>query len=79
MVAHDGACARKAAQDCRPVTGATESMVHLWQPAGTVYYDSEVITQHHSSDVGIPLTTMLVHEGAHFELSSTSARELCFI
>ena len=42
MVAHDGTCARKAAHDCRPVTEAPDSMVHLWQPAGTVYYDSEV-------------------------------------
>ena len=42
VVAHDGTCARKAAHDCRPVTEASESMVHLWQPAGTVYYDSEV-------------------------------------
>ncbi|CAL8462241.1 g1772 [Coccomyxa elongata] len=41
VVAHDGACARKAPQDCRPVAGATNSMVHLWQPAGTIYYDSE--------------------------------------
>ena len=45
IVAHDGACARKAAQDCRPVAGAMESMVHLWQPAGTIYYDSEVSEQ----------------------------------
>ena len=42
VVAHDGTCARKAAHDCRPVTEASDSMVHLWQPAGTIYYDSEV-------------------------------------
>ena len=41
-MAHDGTCARKAAHDCRPVTEASDSMVHLWQPAGTVFYDSEV-------------------------------------
>lgn len=43
MVAHEGACARKAAQDCRPVAEAADSLVHLWQPAGTIYYDSEVL------------------------------------
>lgn len=42
VVAHDGTCARKAAHDCRPVTEASDTMVHLWQPAGTIYYDSEV-------------------------------------
>ena len=45
VVAHDGTCVRKAAHDCRPVTEASESMVHLWQPAGTIYYDSEVSQQ----------------------------------
>lgn len=47
MVAHDGTCARKAAHDCKPVTEVCDSMVHLWQPAGTIYYDSEVTVHHH--------------------------------
>ncbi len=42
VVVHDGTCARKAAHDCKPVSEAAQSMVHLWQPAGTIYYDSEV-------------------------------------
>ena len=45
VVAHDGACARKAAHDCKPVSEASDSMVHLWQPAGTIFYDSEVSSQ----------------------------------
>ena len=63
MVAHDGTCARKAAHDCKPVTEACASMVHLWQPAGTIYYDSEV-TPHHA------------HPQSHLALWSTAAAPL---
>jgi hypothetical protein len=42
VVAHEGACARKAAQDCRPVSEAADTLVHLWQPAGTIFCNSEV-------------------------------------
>ena len=41
VVLHES-CARKAAQDCRPVAEAGDRMLHLWKPAGVVLHDSEV-------------------------------------
>ncbi len=60
VVAHEGACARRAAQDCRPVAEAAPALAHLWQPAGTIFYDSEVPPNMARSD-WLSLACMTAH------------------